>query len=27
MPNYHRTWVPGGTYCFTVAIAERSKSW
>lgn len=26
MPNYRRTWVPGGTYFFTVAIAERSKS-
>lgn len=26
MPNYRRAWVPGGTYFFTVAIAERSKS-
>jgi putative transposase len=26
MPNYRRAWVPGGTYFFTVAIAERSTS-
>ncbi len=26
MSNYRRTWVPGGTYFFTVAIAERLKS-
>lgn len=26
MPNYRRAWVLGGTYFFTVAIAERSKS-
>ena len=26
MPNYRRASAPGGTYFFTVAIAERSKS-
>lgn len=26
MPNYRRAWVPGGTYFFTVAVAERSTS-
>jgi putative transposase len=23
MPNYRRVWVPGGTYFFTVALADR----
>lgn len=26
MSNYHRAWVPGGTYFFTVALAERERS-
>ena len=26
MPDYRRIWVPGGTYFFTVAIAERQRS-
>ena len=26
MPNYRRVWVPGGTYFFTVAIAERQRT-
>ncbi len=25
MPNYRRVWIPGGTYFFTVAIADRSQ--
>jgi putative transposase len=27
MPNYRRLFVPGGTYVFTVAIADRNRSW
>jgi len=23
MPNYRRVWIPGGTYFFTVALADR----
>ena len=26
MPNYRRTWVPGGTYFFTVNLLERERS-
>jgi Transposase and inactivated derivatives len=26
MPNYRRLWVPGGTYFFTVNLADRSSS-
>ncbi|KAF1712717.1 REP-associated tyrosine transposase [Pseudoxanthomonas sacheonensis] len=26
MPDYRRVWVPGGTYFFTVAIAERRRT-
>ena len=26
MPDYRRVWVPGGTYFFTVAIADRRLS-
>ena len=25
MPDYRRSWVPGGTYFFTVALFERKK--
>lgn len=25
MPNYRRIWMPGGTYFFTVAIADRES--
>jgi putative transposase len=25
MPNYRRVWIPGGTYFFTVAIANRQS--
>jgi putative transposase len=25
MPNYRRVWIPGGTYFFTVAIADRTS--
>jgi putative transposase len=23
MPNYHRAWLPGGTYFFAVKLLER----
>lgn len=23
MPNYHRTWIPGGTYFFTLVTYQR----
>jgi putative transposase len=26
MPNYRRVWVPGGTYFFTVTLANRSST-
>ena len=26
MPNYRRLWIPGGSYFFTVALAERGSS-
>ena len=26
MPNYRRIWIPGGSYFFTVAVAERGTS-
>jgi putative transposase len=26
MPNYRRAWIPGGTYFFTVALADRRQS-
>jgi putative transposase len=26
MPDYRRVWVPGGTYFFTVAIADRQRT-
>jgi putative transposase len=26
MPNYRRIWIPGGTYFFTVAIADRTST-
>jgi putative transposase len=26
MPNYRRAWIPGGTFFFTVALADRSQS-
>lgn len=25
MPDYRRSWVPGGTYFFTVALLERKR--
>ncbi len=25
MPNYRRVWCPGGTYFFTVNLADRSR--
>ena len=27
MPNYRRLFVPGGTYVFTLAIADRNRAW
>lgn len=27
MPNYRRRFVPGGTYVFTLAIADRNRTW
>lgn len=27
MPNYRRLFVPGGTYVFTLAIADRNRTW
>src|SRR3982751_1956114 len=26
MPNYRRIWIPGGTYFFTVALADRQSA-
>lgn len=26
MPNYRRAWIPGGTYFFTVTLADRRRS-
>jgi REP element-mobilizing transposase RayT len=26
MPNYRRVWIPGGTYFFTVALADRRST-
>lgn len=26
MPNYRRLWIPGGTYFFTVALADRRSA-
>lgn len=26
MPNYRRVWIPGGTYFFTVALADRRSA-
>lgn len=25
MPDYQRSWVPGGTYFFTVALLKRKR--